>query len=256
MSYNRNFNNTIKPNNQTEQIDVLRAVIEKKPIYFYQWDDRYSRIVAKKFDGLLPNFALYRYDQNARLADVAKFAMRVVEDAYIKGVPARATISQPGNAPSDAQVRMWFENGVLQIEPLGNTVIHDTRLAPTQPVAPVTDVKGSNVVDIKTQLETIVVNLRRELGKKGAYYRTAQTSENPNTLYVPDSYDLKNTRRYYVILRCDNAVFVSENAVDRQTMVGSRWNLKTLNGIAKTVSPGYKAKFLIDGVRFEVHRPQ
>lgn len=141
MNTNRNFSQKITPNTVAEREEVLRAVIEKKPVFFYQYDQYASTIKPKRFEGLLPLFEMYRYDLTGTAMN-SRTRIKFEKDQHIDGIIAKFRMSTHVDRPlEDFDAEVWTDGKTTFLKPNPKSnlkVVQDgTREAPPKKPAPV-----------------------------------------------------------------------------------------------------------------------
>lgn len=247
--------NTKTLNTPAEQVEILKAVIEKKPVYFYRPDygiNKANDTTRERFVGTLPDFKMYRYECDTTMV---RARILVTEAANFPGVAAMTAVSaeyarnQP-LLPGADTLEAWYENGVLQLRKLSKMPIFvhsDTTPVPTKIVkSPTPETIYAHRAPGDSYMH-VIGNKRRDLLRaNGKYFRSAQLDVTGKTFRVSGGDYVIENRRYNLLCVLKDCVLVSRHSLSKKEMTS--WTLPVGTKI------GGSDEFEHGGILFDVIR--
>lgn len=240
-------------NTTAEQIEVLKAVIEKKPVYFV--NPNVPGQMREAFRGILPNFNVYRYECDTT---TVRGRVKFKQSKLFRGVAEASSLAAEyaRSAPLDGDadtLEAWYEGEQLNLRVLSpapivfHGFVHPEKID-RQPVAlPASKPVGYAHPHVpgKTPSDILANKLRGTLRKEDKFFRTAQLCQTTKKTYrVSVDDNVLSHRRYHIIIVTRDCVLVSVQAHDLHLL--RSWHVSTEAKILGDM-------FVYAGVVFDVH---
>jgi hypothetical protein len=208
-------------NTQDEQILILKAVIEKKPVYYTKFIDGKQKQFP--FVGTMPNFNMYRYDCDQTFV---RGRVEFKESANFPGVAdARGLSAEYARnlppVPGTDTLEAWYEGGALHLRPLTSRKIvifggigESTTLdLPKVPDPIPKRIAYAHPTDptVPSVSQTLANGLRGTLRGKNRKFRTAQLCQTTKKYWRVADSQLHDHHKYTLLLVFKECVLESTN---------------------------------------------
>lgn len=198
-----NHFHSLPPNSLAEQVEVLKALIDGKKLYFYTFDSARQVMQVSPFVGTMPNFGLYHYDTHGTALQ-KKQEFWAWNDKSFGGTSVKINTSGIGLP----KFRAWFdEMDYLNIELLDATVVVHNKFI-KQKATPI-----DAILPASYQVEQLVNKIRNAYRVANRRFRTAQPDPTGKFLTFNVS-DLTHNNAY-AILKLSDCVLVSITPVEK-----------------------------------------
>lgn len=237
----KNFNSTVKPNTIEEQVQVLTALVNKLPVFFYSWNDTLTKMEVQKYvSTTAPDFSMYRFDTEGKLLRY-KSAILFHKGTFATESIRSVSTGYGSGGLTGAQLNAWFDGDTLCIEPIPGAklrwvVASDPLSAKaavgTSLVEGLPNV-GSSFGERYRKVYAIWQREQKKLVLGDIKHRTLQPywsnplsrhRREPDYLHLPNSYELRKYPAMRVLIRFDDCVAISERAISRDVVLG--WKLR------------------------------
>jgi len=244
-------------NTADEQIEILKAVIEKRDVFFYR-----SSKLRERFVGLVPDFRMYRYETSTTQVRSRIFIQESPQfPGTAAGAFAFADTARGAVVPKEGDtLEAWYENDTLNLRPLTarRVVLVPSGLQEGNPLAcagvkteefdgPLVDQMGDPIwkgVTYAYQPESraskvyvVAEKQRARLRACRAKFRTAQLCQTTRKVFRISNSDLHNHHAYHAIFVLKGAVLVSRFALKPAELCRIKLNVSArIQGTETTIS--------------------